>query len=73
MDKSIQEKLTETYSLKVTGVVDVQDLTIETEDEGVVFIQDLLAKAHGKHGVLSFQAKEEKDLDEEVVVDDCFM
>ena len=73
MAKSIQEKLTETYSLKVTGVVDVQDLTIETEDEGVVFIQDLLSKAHVKHGVLSFHAKEEKDLDEEVVVDDCFM
>ena len=49
MAKSIQEKLTETYSLKVTGVVDVQDLTIETEDEGVVFIQDLLDKAHAKH------------------------
>lgn len=73
MGKSIQEKLVETYSVKATGTVDIQDLTIETEDEGVVFIQDLLSKAHGKHGVLSFQAKAEKDLSEEDVEDDCFV
>ena len=62
MAKSIQEKIVETHTIKVTGTLNVDDMTIETEDEGVCFIQDLLANADNKHGVLSFQAKEEKFL-----------
>ena len=73
MAKSIQEKIVETHTIKVTGTLNVDDMTIETEDEGVCFIQDLLANADNKHGVLSFHAKAEKDLDEEVATDDCFM
>lgn len=73
MAKSVQEKLVETYSMKATGHFNIVDMTIETEDEGVLFIQDLLAKADGKEGVLTFQAKREVDLDNEDVEDLAFL
>lgn len=75
MGKSVQEKIVETHTLKATGIINAEESTIETEDEGVVFFQDLLKKVDGKLVVVNFQAKRELDPEEvtEEVEDDSFM
>lgn len=75
MAKSVQEKIVETHTLKATGVVDAESMTIETEDEGIVFLQDLMKKVDGKLIAMTCQAKRELDPNEEAeeFEDDSFM
>ena len=37
MAKSVQEKIVETHTLKVTGIVNAENLTIDTEDASCLF------------------------------------
>lgn len=75
MAKSVQEKIVETHTLKATGIVDAESMTIETEDEGIVFLQDLMKKVDGKLIAMTCQAKRELDPNEEAeeFEDDSFM
>lgn len=77
MAKSVQEKIVETHTLKATGIVDAESMTIETEDEGIVFLQDLFKKVDGKLIAMTCQAKRELDPNEEMeefeFEDNCFM
>ena len=75
MAKSVQEKIVETHTLKATGVVDAESMTSETEDEGVVFLQDLMKKVDGKLNAMTCQAKRELDPEEleDEFADEAFM
>ena len=75
MAKSVQEKIVETHTLKATGIVDAENMTIETEDEGVVFLQDLMKKVDGKLIAMTCQAKRELDPEEleDEFADEAFM
>ena len=75
MAKSVQEKIVETHTLKATGIVDAENMTIETEDEGIVFLQDLMKKVDGKLIAMTCQAKRELDPEEleDEVADEAFM
>lgn len=75
MAKSVQEKIVETHTLKATGIVDAENMTIETEDEGIVFLQDLMKKVDGKLIAMTCQAKRELDPEEleDEFADEAFM
>ena len=75
MAKSVQGKIVETHTLKATGIVDAENMTIETEDEGIVFLQDLMKKVDGKLIAMTCQAKRELDPEEleDEFADEAFM
>lgn len=73
MAKSVQEKIVETHTLKVTGIVNAENLTIDTEDASVVFVQDSLKKFDGKMVVMTCQAKRELEPEDDMFEDESFM